>query len=133
MARILVVDDEPQIRDTLHRVLEAAGHEVREAPNGKIALSLVPETRPDLVIMDIIMPEQEGLETILALRRTAPEIKILAISGGGRFIGMETLSLALQLGADQVLAKPFTRQMVLAVTNSLLFGTIKAEPTDKPE
>jgi len=100
MARILVVDDEDLVRLTLRQMLEAGGHEVIEAANGKQGVALEAENPVDLVVTDIIMPEQEGIETIVQLRRKNPSLKIIAISGGGRMKNMDFLKIAANVGAD---------------------------------
>lgn len=107
MARILVVDDEEIVRVTLRQMLEKAGHQVFEAANGLEALRAFEKREADLVITDIIMPEKEGIETIMELRQRKPDLKIIAMSGGGRTGTMEYLHLAKSLGADNVLPKPF--------------------------
>ena len=110
-ARILVADDEALVRGFLRAVLQEAGYEVLEAANGKEALQQVRAEPVDLVITDLAMPEQEGLETIRALRRDVPGVRIIAISGafGGQF-----LKPAQMLGADAVLSKPASAEMLLA-------------------
>jgi YesN/AraC family two-component response regulator len=82
MAKILVFDDEPSILLMLKKMLEKAGHEVDVALNGREGMEIFEINKPDLLITDIIMPQKEGLETILELRRKYPELKIIAISGG---------------------------------------------------
>jgi PAS domain S-box-containing protein len=110
-ARILVVDDEPGVRSYLRAVLVKGGYEVSEAGDGKEALRLALAEPPELVITDLVMPEQEGIETIQALRLRLPEVAIIAISGafGGQF-----LSMAKTLGADLVLDKPVSAEVLLA-------------------
>ncbi len=120
MARILVVDDEEIIRFTLRQMLQKAGHEVFEAANGHVALKTFEDLGVDLVITDIIMPEKEGIETITEIRRRNPELKIIAVSGGGRTMTMNYLETAERFGADCALAKPLRRGDVLdAVDNAL--------------
>ncbi|HEX3746642.1 MAG TPA: PAS domain S-box protein [Bryobacteraceae bacterium] len=116
-ARILVVDDEDGVRALLREILENRGHQVIEAANGKEAVRLVSAEVPDLVISDIVMPEQEGLETIQALGRLAPNLPIIAISGafGGQF-----LTLARLIGADAVLDKPISSDILLAKVDEVL-------------
>ena len=94
MKRVLVVDDEVPLRGTIREVLESGDFQVSEAGDGKEALELVEKVRPDLVIMDIIMPEKEGIETIFEIQRDYPEVNIVAISGGGLLPPEEYLSLA---------------------------------------
>ncbi len=118
--RILVVDDDEQIRDLLRRIMEWAGYTVIEAKNGKIAMKLQRREPADLVITDLIMPEQEGLETISCLKREFPKVKIIAVSGGGR-IGPETyLPTAKELGADRIFTKPFNVQDIVETVEELL-------------
>lgn len=120
MARILVVDDEDLVRLTLRQMLEAAGHVVFEAANGRQGVALQAEQPVDLVLTDIIMPEQEGIETIVQLRRKNPKLKIIAISGGGRMKNMDFLKIAANVGADATLAKPFsTKELTEAVNRCL--------------
>jgi DNA-binding response OmpR family regulator len=83
MSRILVIDDDEQIRGMLRQVLGCEGYEVVEASNGKDGMALFRAAPADLVISDILMPEQEGLQTIRELRREFPTVKIITISGGG--------------------------------------------------
>jgi len=120
MAKIIVIDDEPSILLMLKKMLERAGHEVDLALNGKDGMDLYEMNKPDLVITDIIMPEKEGLETILQLRKKYPEIKIIAISGGGRFDPEGYLPSAKLFGADMVFQKPLVqKEFILAVTSLL--------------
>lgn len=120
MAEILVVDDEHLLRSTLRHTLEAAGHVVREAANGIEAIDAIKRHRPALVVMDILMPEKEGIETILDIRRQYGDIKIIAMSGGGRVGDTAVLTVAEKLGADRVIAKPFSRDQLMSAVNALL-------------
>ncbi|OHC76187.1 MAG: hypothetical protein A3G18_00740 [Rhodospirillales bacterium RIFCSPLOWO2_12_FULL_58_28] len=122
MARILVIDDEELARFTLREILENAGHEVSEARNGNEGIAFQKATPFDLVITDIIMPEKEGVETIIELKRDYPGIRIIGISGGGRTRNLDFLKLAEQFGAARVLAKPFTEDELLACVNACLSG-----------
>ena len=105
MARILVIDDDEAFRPMVKQMLEQAGHEVLEAANGKEGVKLYNAEAPDLVITDLIMPEQEGIETILGLVKENPDAPVIAMSGGGRFTGIDVLSSARKFGAKQALAK----------------------------
>jgi len=120
MAKILIIDDEEQVRLYLRRILTAEGHEVIEAPDGKVSLRLYHEEPADLAIIDIFMPEKEGLETISALREDFPDAKIIAISGGGRAGKLDFLRAATAFGALRTLHKPFTRQQMLDVVQEVL-------------
>ena len=120
MASVLVVDDEQLVRETLRQFLEHAGHEVFEAANGTQALAAI-KTRPyDLVITDILMPEKEGIETIMDLREQMPDLVIIAISGGDRAGAIDVLGIAKKLGANDVLVKPFRREEVLNAVEKAL-------------
>ena len=118
--KVLVIDDEPAVRYALTRILESNGFEVTTAPDGLRGMVQFRSCRPDLVITDLIMPEQEGMQTIQQLRQADPGVKILAISGGGRLVNIDFLQVALHLGADGVLAKPFDSQELLLTVRRLL-------------
>jgi DNA-binding response OmpR family regulator len=117
MADILVIDDEEALRRLIVRILRAEGHAVREAANGREGLRLFREAPPALLITDIVMPDQEGIETIIELRREAPDFPILAISGGGEGI---YLRMAAGVGATETLAKPFGADELVAAVERLL-------------
>lgn len=120
MAEILVIDDEPQMRRLIARILHGAGHTVHEANNGEEGIELFRRMRPVLVITDIVMPDVEGIEVIRALRQEAPTIPILAISGSGHPV---YLRAATGLGATTALAKPFRADELLSVVGQLLQTT----------
>jgi two-component system, chemotaxis family, chemotaxis protein CheY len=120
VARLLVIDDDDEVRRTLVRMLQSAGHEVHEAGDGDSGIALCETVLPDLVITDILMPEKEGIETIMVLKRAQPALKIIAISGGGRSGAMDFLEMARALGADEALQKPFRRAELLAVIDRLI-------------
>lgn len=108
MATILLVDDDERVRDVLREVLEVAGHEVTVAGEGKTALAEYGKSPADVVITDLVMPDFEGLQFIQALCRTYPEVKIIAMSGGGTFDNPNYLKLARRFGARYTLTKPFS-------------------------
>jgi CheY-like chemotaxis protein len=120
MARILIVDDEPDILAILDRMLRKMGHETVLAGNGKEAVRRLDEAAFDLVITDLIMPESEGIETIAAVRKRWPAVKIIAMSGGGRQSPVPYLAVAATLGADATLAKPFDRAGLTDAVNRVL-------------
>lgn len=120
MARILVIDDEDMVRTTVRLILEKNGHQVIEAKNGNDGLRVAGGAKPDLVITDIIMPEKEGLETIMEMKALVPTARIVAMSGGGRARNLDFLTVAKKLGADQALRKPFTSAQLLETVNLLL-------------
>jgi CheY-like chemotaxis protein len=124
MAKILVFDDEPAILLMIKKMLEKAGYEVEVALNGREGMELFEKNKPDLLITDIIMPQKEGLETILELRKKYPELKIIAISGGGRIGPDGYLPTAKYLGADMVFSKPLIRNEFLQAISLLLNETL---------
>ncbi|MCP4265200.1 MAG: response regulator [Candidatus Brocadiaceae bacterium] len=108
MSRVLVIDDEAQVRKLLRKILEAEGYQVADAPNGKVGMEFCRVERFDLVITDIIMPEKEGIEVIGELLDNFPETKIIVISGGSRNLNADNLLVsAKKIGADCVISKPF--------------------------
>ncbi len=121
MARILVIDDDAQVRTVLLKSLERDGYQVMDAPNGKVGMKLFQEEPFDLVITDIVMPEKEGIETIGELRHYFPETKIIAISGGGRNLKANVvLHTAKILGAHCTLFKPFEIEKFLNTVKHVL-------------
>ena len=120
MAHILVIDDEPQIRSLIRVMLESEGHQVTDAADGKQGLRCHRERPADLVILDLIMPNKEGIETIIELKRECPDVKIIAISGGGRNKPEGYLLFAKELGATRTFTKPFRKAEFLAVIEHLL-------------
>jgi len=120
MAKILVLDDEASIVLMIKKMLERAGHEVEMAFNGKEGMILFEQNKPDLLITDIIMPEKEGLETIFELRQKYPDLKIIAISGGGRISPEGYLPGAKLLGADLVFQKPLDQKEFMQAVTALL-------------
>jgi DNA-binding response OmpR family regulator len=119
--RLLVIDDDNLVRAALIDMLQTAGFEVVAASNGRLGLELLDTTPVDAVITDILMPEQEGLETIREARQRFPDIRILAISGGGAGGGeTQLLRFAESFGADQTLSKPFTGSQLVAAVRTLL-------------
>ncbi len=118
-ATILVVDDEAVVRRVLVATLESAGYKTLEAGDGREAIDLLNRTPAALVVTDLIMPGQEGIETIRQLKRDFPRVKVIAISGvllGG------ILQMASALGADAALAKPINRDEFLTVVRDVLYG-----------
>lgn len=120
MPTILVIDDDPLIRAAVRACLERAGYGVGEADDGHPGLEAFNSGSYDLVIVDLFMPEVEGLETIRAIRRVDPRIPIIAISGGGAVPHMDFLKAAQSFGASTALLKPFTNDELLRELASLL-------------
>ena len=119
MARILLIDDDELLRGVLAKALGYAGHEIIQAADGLQGMDLFHATQVDLVVTDLIMPVQEGVETILRLRRDNPKIPIIAISGGVTNSKLY-LDMAGKIGARRILPKPFTPQELIAVIDEVL-------------
>ena len=121
MKRILVIDDDVQMRQMLKQMLERQGYEVIDAPDGKEGLKLYRQAPTDLIITDIIMPEKEGVETIIELKRDFPDVKIIAISGGSRGLDAHNcLSYVKGLGVSHIFTKPFEHTELLEAIQELL-------------
>lgn len=121
MARILIVDDDSSIRALLRELLEEEGYQVEEANNGKQGVSSYRANPADLVITDILMPEKDGVELIMELQESFPEVKIIAMSGGGRGLDAQfNLRIAKDFGAVQQIEKPFSRKQVLETVRRVL-------------
>jgi CheY-like chemotaxis protein len=106
MSRILIIDDDPYIRTVFKRYLEGNGYEVEVAQDGNEGLKSVKRVEPDLVVTDVMMPEKDGLEVVLELRKTCPNVPVIAISGGMRIAPMDFLPMVKKFGAKRVLYKP---------------------------
>jgi CheY-like chemotaxis protein len=119
MARILVIDDDAGMRTVIGQALKEAGHEVVLAPDGKEGMKEHHVKPVDLIITDLFMPEQDGLETIIALKKQFPNIPVIAISGGN-ILSTDMLSVARALGADGILEKPFTSKSLLSAVEKVL-------------
>jgi DNA-binding response OmpR family regulator len=119
MARLLIIDDDDLLRGVLAKALGHAGHAVIEAADGQQGIDLFRSTSIDLVITDLIMPVQEGVETILKLRREKPGLPIVAISGGVTNSRVY-LNIAAKIGATRILPKPFTPRELLQVIDEVL-------------
>jgi two-component system, chemotaxis family, chemotaxis protein CheY len=121
MARILLVDDDSDIREVLRDHLESAGHSVVEAQNGKIGIAMLGETPCDLVITDVYMPDGDGIEFINEIHSRAQELPVIAMSGGGNHdFGLHMLSVTSVLGAKAILAKPFNSDVLLKTVDKVL-------------
>lgn len=122
MASVLIIDDDDMVRTMLLRTITRGGHEAFGARDGAEGVARFREHPADLVITDIFMPNQEGLATIMELRRVTPNLKIIAISGGGARASLDVLPVAEALGAQKTLRKPFTPAEVMEAVNEVLGG-----------
>jgi DNA-binding response OmpR family regulator len=117
MSSILIIDDDAAVRRMVARVLSADGYEVHQATDGRDGIKRLQEVSPDLVITDIVMPDQEGFETIREIRRVAASLPIIVISGDTPAV---YLRAATELGATQTLSKPFAADALSALVAQLL-------------
>ena len=120
MARILIIDDEAMILDLLVNILEREGYETITASGGKDGIKIHRENPADLIITDLIMPEKEGIETIMELCRDFQDVKIIAMSGGGKADPETYLQIAKTIGAIKTIAKPFDRKELLKTVREIL-------------
>lgn len=120
MARILVVDDDRDVRQTLVRILTAAGHEVTPAEDGGVGLAAYRARPADLVITDMYMPAVDGVEVVARLVSEFPEARVIVMSGGGQMAKGDVLEMARRLGARRALPKPIERADLLAAVNEIL-------------
>lgn len=120
MPRILVIDDELEIRSLLREILEPVGYEVIEAPDGEVGVRLFRENPTDLIIMDIVMPNKDGIEVITDLQSNFRDVRIIAISGGGMLKKEDYLRKADSLGAFRSLTKPFRPRKLLKTVKEVL-------------
>jgi CheY-like chemotaxis protein len=117
---VLLVEDDEGLRRSLTRLLLQNGYEVAQAPNGRLALQHMEQQPAQVVVTDMLMPEMDGVETILALRRVYPEVKIIAMSGGGINSAENYLAIARTLGTHKVLAKPFVALELLEAIHEVI-------------
>ena len=120
MGRVLVIDDEPQIRSLLRMMLERAGYEVEEAPDGIEGIRIYRNNPVDLIISDLIMPNKDGIGMIIELKKEFPDVKIIAMSGGGLNKPEGYLEGAKKLGAQRTLTKPIDRDELLRTVSDIL-------------
>jgi CheY-like chemotaxis protein len=128
MESILIIDDEPQIRSMIRLVLERAGYTVMEAADGVEGIRHFRKNPCDLIITDLIMPNKDGIGMIIELKKEFPEVKIIAMSGGGLNRPEGYLRGAKKLGASFALPKPINRQELLRAVKD----TLKGEPETLP-
>jgi CheY-like chemotaxis protein len=120
MPGVLIVEDDKELREMLKMMLLRRNFTVLEADNGKSAITHFKPLLTDIVVTDLIMPEEDGLKVVIKLRELKPSIKIIAISGGGKVGPGSYLNLAKALGADAVYSKPFSLNDLVAKIEQLL-------------
>ncbi len=122
-ARVLIIEDEESIRQGFRAIFERDGYQVNVARDGKMAIRGFSQFAPDLAVVDILLPEKTGVETIKELLGLKPELKIIAVSGGGQHLQPEDcLSLAQKAGAHLAFRKPVMAQQLLDGAKELLEG-----------
>ena len=119
-SRIMVVDDNASIREAVCEMLEQAGYETISVENGRLAAQKHRSYPVDLIITDLFMPDTDGLEVIYQFRHEFPDVKIIAVSGGGSRGLVELLSVAKKMGAQRALMKPFSWEQLIAAVEELL-------------
>jgi YesN/AraC family two-component response regulator len=133
MARILIIDDEPQIRSMLTLMLEREGYEIVEAPDGVAGIKIYRQSPADLIITDLIMPNKDGIGMIIDLKKEFPDVKIIAMSGGGLNKPDGYLKGAKKLGAACTLTKPIDREEMLKAVREILKESPSAGEQLQPE
>jgi YesN/AraC family two-component response regulator len=133
MARILIIDDEPQIRSMLKLMLERDGYEVVEAPDGVEGINVYRQNPADLIITDLIMPNKDGIGMIIELKKEFPDVKIIAMSGGGLNKPEGYLKGAQKLGAARTLTKPIDREEMLTAVKDILKNFSPPEEQPQPD
>jgi CheY-like chemotaxis protein len=124
MCEILIIDDEEPIRLMLRTLLEKKGYSVADASNGVEGYKLFLKNPSNVVILDMLMPVKDGIETMISLKKDFPGVKIIAISGGGVVNPDVYLSLAQKLGADYTFQKPVEKNKLLSAVESLIQGNL---------
>ena len=129
MARILIVDDDEDTCDLFSTILQGAGHTVQVAMDGEQGLRVFNVWKPEVVLLDMFMPEMDGLETLGALRRAGASVKIIAVSGGYRFHRLgasgDIVDQALEMGANLALQKPVDPTRLREAVDAVTRGTFR--------
>jgi len=120
MARVLLVDDEALVLQLFEAVLQEEHHDVTTAGDGNAAMAALARGTFDVVVTDIVMPDKEGIEMIIEMRKLKPDLPIIAMSGGGRGSSTDYLEMAALLGARKTLAKPFSTQELIDAVSEVL-------------
>lgn len=115
MKKILIIEDDTVIRENLSEILQLNNYEVLAIDNALEIINIVKDFRPDILITDILMPDKDGIEIIMEIRKKYPHIFLIAISGGGRINSESYLNTAKYLGADATLQKPFSHVQLLNI------------------
>jgi DNA-binding response OmpR family regulator len=119
-SRILIVDDDYDMRQTIKAILEEDNYDLAEAEDGNAAIRYIKNNPVDMIIVDIIMPDKDGIEVITETSVSHPHVKILSLSGGGLIDASAHLHTASQLGADDTLVKPFKNKELIEKVRNLI-------------
>ena len=118
MAKVMIVDDAAFMRLNIKKMLEPNGHTVvGEAENGKVAVAVYLESKPDIVLMDITMPEMDGIESLKRIKELDPHAKVIMCSAAGQ---MQMVATAIRCGAENFIVKPFEADVLMAAINKVL-------------
>lgn len=132
MVKIFIIDDDSAVREATRLVLEGTGYDIVAAANGMRIEGKIADEKPDLVLTDMLMPDRDGVETVLAIRRRFPTLRIIAMSGGGTRGDLD-LGVARKLGVSATLSKPFEPETLVKAIEQVLAGPAPAEqPSQKP-
>ena len=117
LIKVLVIEDDTLTRITLCKIFTKLNYRTVEACNGMMGMKMFRQEKPDIVLTDLLMPDKEGLETISEIRALNPDVRIIAMSGGGSMHNLNFLDLARKMGADYTLPKPFQPMDILSLLN----------------
>ena len=130
-ASVLVVEDDPDLLHLMTQAFQRAGFDVHGARNGREGVRMLGALQPNLMVTDIVMPEMEGIATIIEAKRCSPQTRVIAISGGGKYGRSDNfLQWAEELGADEALAKPFAMSSLIVAARLLVEGAATSTPRE---
>jgi CheY-like chemotaxis protein len=130
---ILIVDDDPILRAIACEVLTRAGHHCAEAEDGEIAIELLAKMPADLILLDMIMPNKEGIETLMEIKARWPGTAVIAMSAGTPSMAPDQLlRMAKVFGADATMLKPVQAERLLDLVRQVLTQPQRAMPPAKP-
>lgn len=114
---VLIVDDDPLVAGIFRRILNDRGHNISIAVNGRAAIKLIARRKFDFVLLDVFMPDKDGIETLREMKQRFPETTIVVTSGGGLRGRFEFLDIAIKLGADGVAQKPLSPEVLIGMVD----------------
>lgn len=128
MQTLLIVDDDPMVRTGLRRMTEDGGWTARCVPSGAAAVEVCSREHVDAVLIDVIMPNEDGISTMAEIRRVRPLLPVVVMSGGGRSGNADLLTFAERAGADAVLRKPFNGRQLMMALDRAAYAAIERNP-----